>query len=227
MTSLTKIRGRVMNTSGVVEALYANQAPTQGSAEQASQILFYDENGTPTGSDELTFDGTTMTVDADLFVTGPVQQSVGNVVFQGALGCDSPTSFANGLGVTTATAGPRLTYRGQTMPVYWTTQFLCGGPTGFNTFVGITGTSPNWVTARADYFFIDGPYIASPETTTTMVNNADPAANAEFFPLSAIVSNYPIINFPTGGKIDCVAIVGRADNNNVGRVSVGILFVPR
>ena len=226
MASLTKIRGQVINKSNTVKTLYANQSPLQGSGTDDFQILYFDTNGAPVSSSSLTFDGTDMAIGGDLVIQGDVQQSIGNVLFEGNLGCDSNTAFANGSGINSATAGPRLSYRGNNMPVYWTTTFIANHPTGFNTFTGITGTSPPWITAGADYFAIDGPYVSAASTTTTMVQNGDVEANAEFFPLSAVVTTDTLVNMPANSKVGRVAVIGRADNTNQGRIVLGILFIP-
>lgn len=226
MASLTKIRGQVSNKSNVVKTLYANQSPAQGTEGQSFQIVYFDENGTPTSSPSLAYNGTDVSINGDFIVKGNVQQSNGSVLSEGLFTSLINTSFANSIGTTTATAGPRLSYRGNNMPAYWTTTFVVRHPSGFNTFTGITGTSPPWITAGADYFAIDGPYISSRDTTTTIVQNGDPEANAEFFPLSAIVSTDPLSNMPNNSKVGRVAIVGRSSNTNQGRVVIGILFIP-
>lgn len=236
--SLTKITGQLTDPTSFVNALYGNQSEQRAGVGDEGEIIFYGSDGTPRSSADLMFDRSMLGVTGILGVTGGLDvvggiQQVGtsNVVeISGTLNVLGSSSVATTQNpATTPNAGPRLVYRGTTMPVYWTTIIsgFCSQTSVATSLQGITGTSPNWITVNTQPFFlINGPYVSFNTTTVTTVNNITVQSNVEFYPFAAQVATSTGENAAGGSRIGSVQISALCFNTFGADCAVGILFYP-
>jgi hypothetical protein len=237
-----KINGALSNPGTLTGAVYANQIHAADAPENS--ILYY-ENGEPTSSENLTFDGSSLQLTANNFnitnTTANVPSFInGYVKLNGVVEIDGDFGQDNGnaniaIGpdpYTSATPGPRLLYRTRDMPLYWVDSFLVQNKISTVVFtVGLTGPQGSTGSALDPYFRIDGPYTKDHVRTTTTVMNADINANPVFWPLSATVGGVGsgdgnMVNLPPNSKITAVQVRATGNNTSLARVTVGIFFFP-
>lgn len=228
--------GQLLNQRTMTEVLFGNQLVEQPTGGAIDEILYYGSLGQQTSSDKLTFDGTTLALTGDLIVNGDIQHETPGetVTIAGSFQVDGTTNVAIGPNpFSTASPGPALVYRNNTMPIYWTTSFVVLNRLGSGTFLGSTGgggvpSSPQWIIRNATPFFLvtNGPYISSPLTATVTAMNGNLSANQSFFPGGGMIANSTGNTIATGGRIERIAAAGWGTNVNVAQLNIGVLFLP-
>lgn len=219
-----KITGALANPSTVTGAIYANQNNENVTDAQDNEILYY-ENGAPASSALLTFDGGLLTVEAGTQITGNVDIT-GITEFTGAIGQEGGDVNLGAAGpnpATSAAVGPRLLFRNNLMPMYWTTTLIV---TSQNVNGFIAGGAGSTAIDGRNYWNIDGPYQSSSLTTQVVGTNGNPGANRDFYVLGVNLYTSTYDDIPTNGKIGSCTILAKGLNTNPARVNIGILFVP-
>lgn len=211
--------GALVNPSTVTGALYANQNESFATDAQDTQILYY-QNGSPTSSANVTYDGTGVNIDGELRTVGNVGIT-GTVEINGDVGIEGTANLAIGANPSvSAVVGPLLLNRGTAVPIFWTTTFVVASQSAEQFSPGNTGFGGR------NYQEIDGPYIASSLSTQVFGNNGNPGANRDFYVLGAQIYTSTFEDVPNNGKVGSVQLRCRGGNTATARVNLGILFVP-
>lgn len=236
MSSPFRINGALTNPGIITAAVYANQNNEFVTDDQDNQIMYY-ENGAPTSSDALTFDGSEFVLNASNFSitnTGTAPSSIngylkinGTTEITGAIGQDGGNAnLAIGPNpLLVATPGPRLLYRNNTMPLYWTDSFNVDTGITFGTFIGGVDTREYITVNGKSLFAINGPYVSTANTTTIVVSNANPTNSYEFYPAGAFITDNLGGTLSSNSKAERICIYG-VGNNNTHQVNVGIIYYP-
>lgn len=230
--SLTKITGQLTDPTTFTNVLYANQSVQRAGVGDATEVLFYGLDGTPTSSSNLIFDGFELGVTGDVEIQGGLQLkgTSNRIEIWGPVNVLGTTTIAPSPNSSTSPlAGPRLNYRDNTMPVYWTTIIsgYCATQNVATSLTGNTGAPPNWlILNNQTYFFVNGPYVSFNTTTVTTVNNTTVVSNLEFFPLGAQAVTSTGQNAAGGDRVGAIQVSAFCRNPFSADTTVGILFYP-